>query len=135
MLRIISLHISCIQKWLGTNIIPSLLHTTSLHISCVLKRSGTYPNDSGSVRMASSHISCILRWSGNVTIQLVMFTYTLKDHPKNVVSGHQTQKAPVYAHNFSASFFFHLQENTNPTTLMGSKQWALNLLLFLLFGS
>ena len=112
--RIISLHISCVQKWSGiNNIMHSLLRTALLHISCVLKQSGTYVNESGSVRTASLHISCVLRWSGIVTIQLVVFIYALRVkwelnfiyRKKICIRSKDTKKFHAYACNFFISCF------------------------------
>ena len=58
MVRITSLHISCIQKWSGTEyIMYKLLRTASLHIYCVLKWSGTNANECGFSRTTPSYTS------------------------------------------------------------------------------
>ena len=103
MVRITLLHISCVQKWSGTNnSIHNLIFTASLHISCVLKQSGTYANESEFMRMASSHISCVLRWLGIVTIQLVMFLFMpLRSAKKFCI---WSQKGPCLCPQFFFSY-------------------------------
>ena len=49
------------------------------------------------------------------------------------VSGHCIQKDPCLMPIVFLALFFHLQKYTNPSTLMGAKQWVRALLLFLLF--
>ena len=52
--------------------------------------------------------------------------------PNFFVSGHQTQKDPVYPHNFSVSFFLSLETHQSHQ-LYDAKQLALTLLLLRLF--
>ena len=78
--------------------------------------------------MVTTHNSTALKENG-ITEDIL---YLVPWESKNFVSGHQTQKGPVYPHNFSVSFF-HLLACTNPSTLMDSKQWVRALPLFLLF--
>ena len=65
MVRIISLHISCILRWSGTYYrVYGSLRTASLHIFCVFNLWGTYSNNHGSFSTTLTHTSCILRWIG-----------------------------------------------------------------------
>ena len=101
-----------------------------MHVSCVLKWSRTYTNENGSISTTSMHMSCVLKWSGIVIIQLVMFIYTFSwsFHEAVIFVSDNIKTTICYFQNFSVSFF-HPQEHTNPTILMGAKQLVKVLLL------
>ena len=105
---IISLHISMVLKWPGTNnSMHSLLCSASLHVSWVLKWSGTYTNETGSMCTASLHIPWVLRWSGTTIIQLVMFIYTLRpgQGPKYTLRWWFQQLSDNFAKHIPSRFF------------------------------
>ena len=90
------------------NVCSFLVYFSALHISLVGVQDFSL--------IVTTHNSTALKINGMT--EEILFAVLFGQ--EIFVSGHQTQKSHVYAHNFSA--FFCLLTCTNPTTLMDAKQ-------------